>query len=402
MGDSSAADSACYLEVVKRLQTLPDATSPWRVTRGILDSSNRDSLLVAAPVPVGTQTRFTWPLQPTEHVFKAGHQIGIVLTGNYGGFGTAGTTGTVFTVDATVSKVILPIVGGYATAAASGGFPDGVAPTLAGVPADIAVDAPDASGVGGAVHAADRDRQRDAGRRRSPASRRPGSVFPVGVTHGHLRCARRAGQPRRGDVPGHRDRPARAAERPGHGRPAREAPATALDLGRRLLVVRAGAQAARRHLHARPPGAAALRADPGRRRQDARARGTADAPAGRGVRDRGPAARRRRPCGSPGARAGSRRRSRRRPSRRAAGRRCGARVGVLLLPGSGRHARVRRALPRRRHDAAGARAPARCARCATCWPARAASPAPATPTTAAPRRPTSGSAWRARAASARS
>ncbi len=81
MADSSATDSGCYLDVVKRLQTLPDATSPWRVTRGILDSSNRDSLLVAAPVPVGAQTRFTWPLQPTEHVFKAGHQIGVVLDG---------------------------------------------------------------------------------------------------------------------------------------------------------------------------------------------------------------------------------------------------------------------------------------------------------------------------------
>ena len=78
VADSSATDSGCYLDVVKRLQTLGDG-APWRVTRGILDSSNRDSLLVAAPVPVGVQTRFTWPLQPTEHVFTAGHRIGIVL-----------------------------------------------------------------------------------------------------------------------------------------------------------------------------------------------------------------------------------------------------------------------------------------------------------------------------------
>ncbi len=237
-GDSTAADSACYLEVVKRMQTLPDATSPWRVSRGILDSSNRDSLLVAAPVPVGTQTHFTWPLQPTEHVFKAGHQIGIVLTGNYGGFGVAGTTGTVFTVDAAVSRVILPIVGGYATAAASGGFPDGVAPTLAGVPADIAVAAPDANGVGVQFTPPTATDNETPGVQVTcePAS---GSVFPVGVNT--VTCSSLDAQGNRGEATFRVTVTGPAAGDPGTP-PSAEAPATALDLGRRLLLVRAGAR----------------------------------------------------------------------------------------------------------------------------------------------------------------
>ncbi|HET9346122.1 MAG TPA: CocE/NonD family hydrolase C-terminal non-catalytic domain-containing protein, partial [Candidatus Limnocylindrales bacterium] len=120
-GESSADDSACYLEVTK---PTTDVTQ-WRVSKGILDSSNRESLLatMATPVQIGTEYRFTWPTFPNDFVFGAGHRIGIILVANYTSFGSvAGTTGSQIALDTRASKVRLPIVGGYGAAVASGGF----------------------------------------------------------------------------------------------------------------------------------------------------------------------------------------------------------------------------------------------------------------------------------------
>jgi X-Pro dipeptidyl-peptidase len=140
-GESSANDSACYIDVVKPTVDV----AQWRVTKGILDSSNRDSLTTPTPVNVGEKYRFTWPTHPQDYVVPAGHQLGIVLVANYTNFGsfpsTAGTTGATVTLDARVSKVHLPVVGGYRAAVASGGFAaDAVAPELHGTPGNIALD----------------------------------------------------------------------------------------------------------------------------------------------------------------------------------------------------------------------------------------------------------------------
>jgi X-Pro dipeptidyl-peptidase len=146
-GESSAADSACYKQVTKPLVSV----TAWRVTKGILDSSNRDSLVTPTPVNIGEKYRFTWPTHPQDYVFPAGHQIGIVLVANYPGFGTFtsanGTTGTTVTLDTRVSKLRLPVVGGYRAAVASGAFAaDTVAPELHGLPAAINVDTESGSG----------------------------------------------------------------------------------------------------------------------------------------------------------------------------------------------------------------------------------------------------------------
>jgi X-Pro dipeptidyl-peptidase len=154
VGDTCTAsvrevDTACYLEVSKPTVTIPSTQNPaWRVTRGVLDSSNRNSLWYAdaTPLTVGEKARFTFPTQATEHIFKAGHQIGIVLVTNL--FGTAGTPNAVVTVDTKLSKVTLPIQGGYGALASAGGTDaETVAPVMAGVPADIKVSTANANGV---------------------------------------------------------------------------------------------------------------------------------------------------------------------------------------------------------------------------------------------------------------
>jgi X-Pro dipeptidyl-peptidase len=132
---NSAVDNACYLEVSKPTQNV----TQWRVSRGVLDSSNRTSLWYAdaSPVTIDQKYRFGFPLMATEHVFAAGHRLGIVIVGTYSSY-TGGTTGSVFTVDTKASKVTLPLVGGYKAAVEAGiTDPETVAPELGAMPADI-------------------------------------------------------------------------------------------------------------------------------------------------------------------------------------------------------------------------------------------------------------------------
>ncbi len=121
-GESSANDSACYAKVFK-----PETTqNVWRVTKGILDTSNRESLLASAatPITIDQKYRFRWPTFPHDYVFKAGNQIGLVLIADYTQFGSiAGTgQGRTVTLDTKTSKMQLPIVGGATAATASGAF----------------------------------------------------------------------------------------------------------------------------------------------------------------------------------------------------------------------------------------------------------------------------------------
>ena len=143
VGDSTAADSACYLTVTKPVQ----AVTQWRVSKGILDSSNRDSLIAgqATPVVPGQKYEFKFPILPTEYTFPAGHQVGVILLANYS-MGVAGTTKAVVTVDTKASKIILPVTGGAGSVTATGAFvADNTAPTLAPI-SDIAVTSTDLSG----------------------------------------------------------------------------------------------------------------------------------------------------------------------------------------------------------------------------------------------------------------
>jgi X-Pro dipeptidyl-peptidase len=138
-------DTACYLEVSKPTQTV----TSWRVTRGIRDSANRDSLWFqdAQPVTIGQAYHFKFPVMPTEHIFKAGHQIAVIVAGSNTSMASGtGNDNVAVTLDTKQSKVTLPIQGGYATiASAQGTDAETVAPTFNATP-DVTAHTSDASG----------------------------------------------------------------------------------------------------------------------------------------------------------------------------------------------------------------------------------------------------------------
>ena len=145
-GEQDANDVPCFIVTTKPQQTV----TQWRVTKGMLDSSNRNSLRTAEPVTIGARHRFTWPELPEDYTFAAGHRIGIVIGANFSAYGSVnGMTQTDITLDTKLSKVSLPIVGGYDAAVAAGAVaPETVPPTIGAAP-DITVDA--ATGAAGAT-----------------------------------------------------------------------------------------------------------------------------------------------------------------------------------------------------------------------------------------------------------
>ncbi|MFB8386396.1 CocE/NonD family hydrolase [Microbacterium sp. NPDC055910] len=116
-GAASEHDNACYLEAERR-----SASSDfWRLSRGALDSSNREGIAEgqASPVVPGQKYDFDWKMEPYDHVFKAGSRIGVILTTNLSGY-QAGSPNATVTFDATTSTIALPIVGGSGAASAAG------------------------------------------------------------------------------------------------------------------------------------------------------------------------------------------------------------------------------------------------------------------------------------------
>ena len=142
-------EEACYAEVDKPTVEIPFLSTNvnnemrmWRVTRGIRDSSNRSSLWFqdALPVVAGEKTRYPFPTMPTEHTFKAGHRIVVIVAGTNTSMASAtGNTNVPVTLDTRTSKVTLPVVGGYAALAAAGAFTDPTGPVGGTVPATLSL-----------------------------------------------------------------------------------------------------------------------------------------------------------------------------------------------------------------------------------------------------------------------
>lgn len=85
---------------------------PFVVTRGWMDPQNRGSAAKTMPVREGRPHTFRWTLEPKDHVFPAGHRIGLVVLSSDQDYTLLPLGGTRLTVTPRASVVTLPIVGG--------------------------------------------------------------------------------------------------------------------------------------------------------------------------------------------------------------------------------------------------------------------------------------------------
>ena len=83
------------------------------LTRGTIDTKNRESIKVGSPVTPGQSFEIQWQLHPKDHVFPAGHRIGLIITGNNNGYATLDQTVKNVTIKYAGSKLILPVESGF-------------------------------------------------------------------------------------------------------------------------------------------------------------------------------------------------------------------------------------------------------------------------------------------------
>jgi X-Pro dipeptidyl-peptidase len=137
---------ACYQQPIKPTVTVT-ATQGWRISRGILDSSNRDSLYYDVTNTPGVEYAFKFPIMPVDYTFGAGHRIGVVLVANHSALQRNGTTGTTITMNSRASSIGLPVVGGYNAMVAAGALEaDTTAPVFPTAPSNIDQSTADPTG----------------------------------------------------------------------------------------------------------------------------------------------------------------------------------------------------------------------------------------------------------------
>ncbi|MFI6501901.1 CocE/NonD family hydrolase [Nonomuraea typhae] len=114
VGQSTPDDSSCYIRAADNT-----ITSDFQVvSRGVIDAQNRISLSRQTPLTPGKPYRITWDLLPQDYEFKAGHRLGLVLTGTNADLGEPALggaetgTGTKVTVDLSGTSISLPLVTG--------------------------------------------------------------------------------------------------------------------------------------------------------------------------------------------------------------------------------------------------------------------------------------------------
>ncbi|MFE3460724.1 Xaa-Pro dipeptidyl-peptidase [Nocardiopsis aegyptia] len=83
------------------------------VARGWLDARNRTSLERQRPVVAGQYYRYRWDLQPGDHVFPAGHRIGVMLLSTDHDHTLRYPAGTEVGVDTNAAHVTLPVAEGH-------------------------------------------------------------------------------------------------------------------------------------------------------------------------------------------------------------------------------------------------------------------------------------------------
>ena len=116
-GEFSPNDDPCY----RQTQTRTIVNAIERITKGILDARNRNSLTTPEDLIPGEEYYFDYPLLPEDYIIKAGHRIAFVVVGSYPGYGsTADQTRANITINLTKTTLELPVVGGEAALKAAG------------------------------------------------------------------------------------------------------------------------------------------------------------------------------------------------------------------------------------------------------------------------------------------
>jgi X-Pro dipeptidyl-peptidase len=88
--------------------------APAMVTRGWMDPQNRERLDRGSRLQRGKKYDLTWDLQPDDHIFQAGHRIGLVVVSTDHDYTIRPLPGTQLTLDPSRSAIRLPLVGGTA------------------------------------------------------------------------------------------------------------------------------------------------------------------------------------------------------------------------------------------------------------------------------------------------
>jgi X-Pro dipeptidyl-peptidase len=107
VGPGIPGDPGCF----NRREYVTAETPREIVTRGWLDVRNRHSRAVTTPIAPGVPYTFSWKLQTTDHVFAAGHRIGIVLISTERDHTLRYPAGTEVGVRTGISTVVLPLTG---------------------------------------------------------------------------------------------------------------------------------------------------------------------------------------------------------------------------------------------------------------------------------------------------
>jgi len=105
IGPGIEGDPGCF----NRIGYVTETTPYEIVTSGWLDVRNRHSRARTEPIVAGRPYTFRWTLQTEDHVFAAGHRIGVVLISTERDHTLRYPAGTVVAVRPGASRVTLPL-----------------------------------------------------------------------------------------------------------------------------------------------------------------------------------------------------------------------------------------------------------------------------------------------------